>query len=36
MIIENTFMISDPKERSVRQAVICRRCLLLLAARAQR
>lgn len=36
MTITNTFMIADPMERSARQAVICRRCILLLVARAQR
>ena len=41
MIIKNTYSTYtystvDPIERSARQAAICRRCLLLLAARAQR
>ena len=35
MIIKNTYSTVDPIERSARQAAI-RRCLLLLAARAQR
>ena len=36
MIIKNTYSTVDPIERSARQAAICRRGLLLLAARAQR
>ena len=36
MIIKNTYSTVAPIERSARHAAICRRCLLLLAARAQR
>ncbi len=36
MNIKNSFTTADPAERAARQAAICRRCLLLLAARARR
>lgn len=36
MTIKNIFTTADPVERTARQRMICRRCLLLLAARARR
>ncbi len=36
MNIKNSFATADPVERAERQTMICRRCLLLLAALVQR